>query len=98
MTDELRESKRQCKTYRHQTETDKKKIDALEKGKIAAEKQCYENQEVIKQLSEYAEEVLGKLKKDPANPSFKEMLYKKKKIDALISSKHISDKIAASKP
>lgn len=83
--------KKESKSLKTEIEKLRKSNSSFENAKITSEKESSDFQEVIKFLMEFNEELVGRLKKDPSNPDFKnskfsylpyiKVWYKKKKID-----------------
>lgn len=73
------------KAQKEDIEQIKKKIVLMEKAREKFAKDVAERDETIKQLNEFNEELLGKMKKEGTNPQFKSLWYKKKKIEEKVS-------------
>jgi len=82
---ENKELKKLNKEQKEEIESIKKRVSLMEKAKERWEVERHEKEELIKQLSEFNDELLNKFKKDAGNPAFKGLWYKKKKIEDKVS-------------
>ena len=71
----MKEIKKENKSLKNESEKLRKSNVALTESRVIAERECSEFQEIIKFLMEFNDELIGRLKKDPMNPDFKNGIY-----------------------